>query len=139
RNISRSAARRATVVCAKAGYSASRSFHQSASDPCGSISIRTTGPAPAYCAWTARCPDKVVLPDPPFCDANARTRTIFPSNSGFRDWIAMRATKIWLTHQPEQLCERGFSIFIANVELRLFLCIRATGGSHEHETAFFGS
>ena len=32
----------------------------------GSISISTTGPAPASWACTARCPDKVVLPDPPF-------------------------------------------------------------------------
>ena len=50
RRIARSLARRATVVCAKAGYSASRSFHQSASEPCGSMSISTTGPAPARCA-----------------------------------------------------------------------------------------
>src|SRR3546814_6368993 len=75
RSISRSAARRATVVWAKAGRSVSRSFHQSASDPCGSMSISTTGPAPASWACTARWPERVDLPDPPFCEANARKRT----------------------------------------------------------------
>ena len=54
RKIARSEARRDTVVCANAGKSASRSFHQSAREPCGSISIKTTGPAPANCACTAR-------------------------------------------------------------------------------------
>src|SRR6188768_4265359 len=42
------------------------------------MSMRQTGPAPASCACTARWPDKVVLPDPPFCDAIARTRMNFP-------------------------------------------------------------
>ena len=78
RRTARSLASRATVVWAKAGYSASRSFHQSASEPCGSMSIRTTGPAPARCACTARCPDKVVFPEPPFCEANANTRKADP-------------------------------------------------------------
>ena len=78
RRIARSLARRATVVWAKAGKSSSRSFHQSASEPCGSMSISTTGPAPARCAWTARWPDSVVFPEPPFCDANASTRKACP-------------------------------------------------------------
>jgi hypothetical protein len=43
------------------------------------MSIRQTGPAPDNWACTARCPDKVVLPDPPFCDAIAKTRMLFPS------------------------------------------------------------
>src|SRR5215210_2368167 len=98
RRTSRSDARRATVVWAKAGMSASRSFHQSARLPCGSMSIRQTGPAPASCACTARCPDRVVFPDPPFCDAIARTRMLFPRpllalNSG----SDTEASKIWLT------------------------------------------
>ena len=54
RRIMRSEARRATVVWAKAGNSASRSFHQSEREPWGSMSISTTGPAPARWAWTAR-------------------------------------------------------------------------------------
>ena len=37
------------------------------------------GAGPAFCACTARCPDRVVFPDPPFCDAIARTRILFPS------------------------------------------------------------
>src|SRR5690606_41369804 len=78
RRIARSLASRATVVCANAGYSASRSFHQSAREPWGSMSISTTGPAPARCAWTARCPESVVFPDPPFCEANASTRKAYP-------------------------------------------------------------
>src|SRR5690606_17696378 len=53
-------------------------FHQSASEPWGSMSISTTGPAPARCAWTARCPESVVFPDPPFCEANASTRKAYP-------------------------------------------------------------
>src|SRR3546814_5428419 len=61
--------------------SASRSFHQSASEPWGSISIRTTGPAPASWACTARWPDKVVLPEPPFCDARASTRMEIPQSA----------------------------------------------------------
>ena len=53
------------MVWAKAGNSSSRSFHQSASEPWGSMSISTTGPEPARCAWTARWPDRVVFPDEP--------------------------------------------------------------------------
>ena len=34
---------------------------------------------PAICACTAKWPDRVVLPDPPFCDAIARTRMLVPS------------------------------------------------------------
>ena len=62
----------ATLVWASAGYSSSRSFHHSVSEPCGSISTSTTGPAPARCAWTARWPDKVQLlrPIDYFCDEN---------------------------------------------------------------------
>ena len=76
RKIARSVASRATVVWANAGNSACRSFHQSASDACGSMSINTTGPAPARWAWTARCPDRVVLPEPPFCEASAKMRNV---------------------------------------------------------------
>src|SRR5689334_11550555 len=98
RRTSRSEARRATVVWAKAGMSASRSFHQSARLPCGSMSIRQTGPAPDICACTARCPDKVVLPDPPFCDAKAKTRMYFPSpNDVVHVGSGTTASKIWLT------------------------------------------
>src|SRR5688572_26775027 len=97
RRTSRSEASRATVVCAKAGMSAWRSFHQSARLPCGSISIRQTGPAPASCACTARCPDRVVLPDPPFCDAIARTRIPFPSpNDGDLPSTDSKGPKNWL-------------------------------------------
>ena len=35
---------------------------------------QTTGPAPARWACTAKCPERVVFPDPPFCDAKASTR-----------------------------------------------------------------
>ena len=42
-------------------------------EPCGSVSISATGPMPASSASTARWPDKVVLPEPPFWEANTRT------------------------------------------------------------------
>src|SRR4051794_30960241 len=81
--------------------SASRSFHQSARLPCGSMSIRQTGPAPESWACTARWPDRVVLPDPPFCDANAKTRMLIPSPQSreFSERSGTRGSKIWLT-QP---------------------------------------
>src|SRR5580658_4578084 len=56
-------------VFTKCGSSAVRAFHHCARLPCGSVSISETGPTPARQASTARCPDKVVFPDPPFCDA----------------------------------------------------------------------
>jgi hypothetical protein len=43
------------------------------SDPCGSVSIRATGQSPRASASTATWPDSVVLPDPPFCEANTMT------------------------------------------------------------------
>src|ERR1017187_8172014 len=36
--------------------------------PCGSVSIRKTGPFPARSASTERCAQSVVLPLPPFCE-----------------------------------------------------------------------
>src|SRR3954467_5579559 len=78
--------------------SASRSFPQSGRLPCGARSIRHSGPAPASCACTARCPDKVVLPDPPFCDAIAKTRMLFPSPTKVSHrGSGTTASKIWLT------------------------------------------
>ena len=56
----------AIATLAKSGASAVRSFHQDASDPCGSQSIRATGPAPLCSATTPMCPARVVLPTPPF-------------------------------------------------------------------------
>ena len=69
----RSSDRRAMEVCANSGVSASRSFHQSAKLPWGSVSTSATGPKPARSACTAICPASVVLPEPPFCEANAIT------------------------------------------------------------------
>ena len=43
-------------------------------DPCGSVSTSATGPAPCRPASTAICPERVVFPDPPFCEANTMTR-----------------------------------------------------------------
>src|SRR5690606_41586666 len=63
------------IFAANAGVSLGRSFHQAASEPCGSVSIRATGPAPASSAWTAMWPASVVLPDPPFWEQSATTRS----------------------------------------------------------------
>jgi hypothetical protein len=70
---SRSAGSSASVVAQNAGTSLARSFHQAASEPCGSLSTIATGPMPASSAWTARCPERVVLPEPPFCEQSATT------------------------------------------------------------------
>ena len=61
------------LTAAKTGVSACRAFHQAASEPCGSVSIKATGPDPAASASTPRCPDRVVLPTPPFWAQKART------------------------------------------------------------------
>ena len=63
----------ASVVEAKTGAALLRSFHHAASEPCGSVSIRATGPQLASSACTARWPDSVVLPEPPFCEQSATT------------------------------------------------------------------
>src|SRR5262249_28100676 len=57
------------------GSGALREFHQCDRLPWGSVSISATGPTPALCASTARCPESVVFPVPPFCDAKTRICT----------------------------------------------------------------
>src|SRR5512144_1378772 len=77
----------------KTGASASRAFHHSARLPCGSVSIKATGPAPTRSACTARWPHSVVLPEPPFCAE--QTMTCMPGNctaeTGVGDWAATLA------------------------------------------------
>src|SRR3546814_9590306 len=55
-------------------------------------------------------PDKGGLAGPPFFDAKARARPVFPSNSGFREWVSMIGHKIWLKHSPVQICGTAFTI-----------------------------
>src|SRR5581483_10894726 len=62
-------ARSGSPALTKWGVGARRAFHQWARDPCGSVSIKAISPAPARAASTARWPDRVVLPEPPFWDA----------------------------------------------------------------------
>jgi hypothetical protein len=74
RRIARSLARRATVVCAKA-----RIFGLALVPPVGQralgIDVDQHDRAGAGALRLDRqMPDSVVLPDPPFCEANAKTR-----------------------------------------------------------------
>src|SRR5208282_102344 len=103
---------------AKRGVGIVREFHHSERLPWGSQSINATGPTPAISASTARWPDSVVFPEPPFCEANTSTYISF-----------LRTARI------ARMSRRRASVSRFAIEPRHFFASREAGFQQLHRVA----
>src|SRR5579875_877000 len=70
------------------GAAAARTFHHAANPPCGSVSNTAVRRAVCLAASTARCPQRVVFPTPPFWLARTTVRKEAPWQGNHRGIVA---------------------------------------------------